>query len=71
MLPWEEIGLPAPWYEDMCVDLVVADGDEYSGGGWKGAMWTNTHESVKGDAIFWPEEPRSRGAQWIRFGEGE
>ncbi|MCF7837877.1 MAG: hypothetical protein K9N49_04535 [Candidatus Marinimicrobia bacterium] len=67
MLPWEEINLPAPWYEDICVSLVVADGQAY-GAHYKGAAWQHTHGPDIKHAIFHAETPRSRGANWIRFG---
>ena len=66
MLPWEQIGMPAPWYEDICVDLVVADDQAY-GAHYKGASWQHSYGEGIGHAIFHPEAPRSRGAKWIRF----
>ena len=69
MLPWEEINMPAPWYEDISVSMIVADSRAYAGGVWFGAPWWHTHGEGIGHAIFHPESPRSRGANWIRFGE--
>ena len=66
MLSWEEIGLPAPWYEDLCVDLIVADGRAYCAGAYYGAQWNNPYGDVD-SAIFHPRDPRSLGAKWIRF----
>lgn len=70
MLPWEEIGLPGPWYEDLSVDMIVDDGDG-SRGSSQGAAWHHGYESVEGDAIYFPPEPRSQACQWIRFGEAK
>lgn len=65
ILPWEEIGLPAPWYANLCIDLAVGDGREY-GAHYKGAYWVCPYESVENKSgIFHKGKPASRAFKWI------
>jgi len=43
--PWEEIGLPAPWYDSFSIDLVATKGETYPQIG--GTIWPSPYESLK------------------------
>lgn len=47
LLPWENIGLPAPWYDYLSVDLAATRGETYPSP--KGTQWPSPYESVKGE----------------------
>ena len=62
VLPWEEIAMPAPWYDSFSIDMTVCDDDAY-GAHYKGAIWLPEGYDTCG--IFSQGTPRSVNFKWV------
>ena len=57
LLTWEEINLPAPWYDYLSIDLVATRGATYPR--VAGNTWRSPYESLQAGEDF--ETSRARG----------
>lgn len=70
---WEELGLPAPWYESFSIDLAATRGETYPR--IAGSVWTSPYSELgegedadraKSGGIFFAPTVSSAGFKWVQ-----